>query len=182
MDTLLLYFALPIAIIILSIVLQKILRCPILVGATFFAILLIVAFTAFDSSFLIFVIIYTILSYVTAVLTRLICNLLEKFADCFNNGEKCICGNNRSRNDNNMNGRNTICCSNNSCNSSCNSNENNMNNTNSINNGQRSCFTLTSNQSEPVLFLTSKSNNPNCNNWNIRNGNYNTNNCCCRRR
>ena len=58
MDTLLLYFALPIAIIILSIVLQKILRCPILVGATFFAILLIVAFTAFDSSFLIFVIIY----------------------------------------------------------------------------------------------------------------------------
>lgn len=138
MDTLLLYFALPIAIIILSIVLQKILRCPILVGATFFAILLIVAFTAFDSSFLIFVIIYTILSYVTAVLTRLICNLLEKFADCFNNGEKCICG--------------------------------------------RSHFTLTSNQSEPVLFLTSKSNNPDCNNWNIRNGNYNTNNCCCRRR
>ena len=56
MNILLLFFALPIATIILSIVLQKILKCPILVAATFFAIYLIVAFAIFDSGFLIFVI------------------------------------------------------------------------------------------------------------------------------
>ena len=54
---LLLFFALPVATIILAVVLQKILKCPILVAATFFAIYLIVAFAIFDSSFLIFVIV-----------------------------------------------------------------------------------------------------------------------------
>lgn len=155
MDTLLLFFAIPVAIIILSIVLQKILRCPILVAATFFAILLIVAFAAFDSSFLIFVIIYTILSYVTAVLTRLVCNLIARFADCFDDDDGCICGNNNGntrRNGNNLNGRN------------------------------EATFTLTSSQADPVLFLTNRNSNPNCNNWNIRNGVSNNNNCCCRRR
>ena len=48
---LLLFFALPVATIILAVVLQKILKCPILVAATFFAIFLIVAFAIFDSSF-----------------------------------------------------------------------------------------------------------------------------------
>ena len=46
MNNLLLFFALPVATIILAIVFQKILRNPILTAATFFAIYLIVAFSA----------------------------------------------------------------------------------------------------------------------------------------
>lgn len=87
MNTLLLFFALPVATIILAIVLQKILKCPWLVAATFFAIYLIVAYTVFNSNFLIFVIAYTILAYIVASLTRIVCNLINcsrKFMD--NNG------------------------------------------------------------------------------------------------
>lgn len=51
MNTLLLFFALPVATVILAIVLQKILNNPLLVAATFFAIYLVVAFTAFDCKF-----------------------------------------------------------------------------------------------------------------------------------
>ena len=58
MNTLLLFFALPVATVILAIVLQKILNNPLLVAATFFAIYLVVAFTAFDASFLVYAIIY----------------------------------------------------------------------------------------------------------------------------
>ena len=72
MNDLLIYFALPVATIILSIVLQKILGSPILVAATAFAIYLIVTFAAFDESFLLFAIIYTILAYLTAIITRFI--------------------------------------------------------------------------------------------------------------
>ena len=70
---LLLYFALPIATIILAVVLQKIIKCPILVAATFFAVYLILAFSAFDTSFLVYAIIYTILAYIAAYLTKFIC-------------------------------------------------------------------------------------------------------------
>ena len=67
MNTLLLFFALPIATIILSVVLLKILKCPALVAATFFAIYLILTYAVFGSDFLIFAIVYTILSYITAI-------------------------------------------------------------------------------------------------------------------
>ena len=70
MNILLLFFAIPVAVIILSIVLEKILRCPFLTAATFFAIFLIVAFTVFDASFLVFAIVYTIISFITAVITE----------------------------------------------------------------------------------------------------------------
>ena len=78
MNTLLIFFALPVATIILSIVLQKILKNPLLVPGTFFAIYLIVAFAFSDSSFLVLTILYTILAYLTAVLTKWICCLLER--------------------------------------------------------------------------------------------------------
>ena len=64
---LLLYFALPIATIILAVVFQKIIRCPILVAAA-----------AFDASFLIFAIVYTILAYLAAAITRFICNFIGR--------------------------------------------------------------------------------------------------------
>ena len=75
--SLLLFFALPISTIILSIVLQKILKCPILVALTFFAIYLIVAFAVFDYSFLVLAILYTILSYITAWITKFFCCLIN---------------------------------------------------------------------------------------------------------
>lgn len=85
MNTLLIFFALPVATVILAIVLQKILKCPLLVAATFFAIYLIVTFAFFDASFLVFAILYTILAYVTAVLTRWICRLINMLEN-HNNG------------------------------------------------------------------------------------------------
>ena len=81
MNTLLLFFALPVATVILAIVLQKILNNPLLVAATFFAIYLVVAFTAFETSFLVYAIIYTILAYITAILVNTICRLLNALAN-----------------------------------------------------------------------------------------------------
>lgn len=77
MNILLMFFALPVATVLLAIVLQKIIRSPLLVAATFFAIYLIVTFAAFDISFLVYAILYTILAYVTAVLTKLVCNIIH---------------------------------------------------------------------------------------------------------
>lgn len=71
MNIILLFFALPVATIILAVVLEKILRCPVLTAATFFAIFLIVAFAVFDASFLIFVIVYTILAFIAAVIAEI---------------------------------------------------------------------------------------------------------------
>ena len=53
MNTLLIFFALPIATIILAAVLEKILKCPIAVAAVAFAIYLIVTFAVFNATFLI---------------------------------------------------------------------------------------------------------------------------------
>lgn len=91
MDIILLFFALPVAVIILSIVLEKILRCPILTAATFFAIFLIVAFAVFDATFLIFVIAYTIIAFITAVIAEFF------FRRCCDDDDehcrKCCCQN-----------------------------------------------------------------------------------------
>ena len=65
--SLLIFFALPLATILLAIVLEKILHCPILVTITFFAIYLIILFALFATGVitnlavgLIAIIIYTI--------------------------------------------------------------------------------------------------------------------------
>lgn len=76
-NLLLLLFALPVATIIIASILETVLKNPIAVGALAFAIYLIVAFAVFDASFLIFVILYTILAFVSAVITRVILNLVE---------------------------------------------------------------------------------------------------------
>lgn len=96
MNILLLAFAIPVATILLAIVLQKVLKCPLLVAATFFAVLLIITFAVFDSSFLVFAIIYTILAYITAVLTRFICNLISRFGL----RDNCLCDNTRNSDNN----------------------------------------------------------------------------------
>ena len=88
MNIILLFFVLPFATNIFSIVLQKILKCPVLVAAIFFAIYLILAYTVFGTDFLIFAIIYTILSYITAILTRLIMQLFRRI-NCTNSNSCC---------------------------------------------------------------------------------------------
>ena len=98
MNNLLVFFALPVATIILAIVLEKQIHCPFQVAAIFFAIFLVVAFAAFDASFLIYVVAYTIIAYVAAVITRLICNFIEDTL-----GES-------DENNNNDNHHNKNCC------------------------------------------------------------------------
>lgn len=97
------FFALPVATILLAIVLQKILRCPILVAITFFAIYLIASFAFFSGSLaeaLIATIIYTIIAFITAYIVRLICNLIERFGT---QQTSCGCGCNNNDNDNSSN-------------------------------------------------------------------------------
>ena len=85
MDNLLIYFALPLATIILAIVLQKLIKNPLAVAAVFFAIYLVVTFAAFDINFLVLAILYTILAYVTALLTQVICELISEHHHCNHN-------------------------------------------------------------------------------------------------
>ena len=80
--TIFVFFVLPLATILLAIVLQKILKSPILVAITFFAIYLIVAFVAFSDTLaeaLIAVIIYTIIAYITALIVMIICKCRRRF-------------------------------------------------------------------------------------------------------
>lgn len=104
MNILLLFFALPIATIILAIAAQKILKCPFLVAGVFFAIYLIVAFAAFDASFLVFAVVYTIIAFVTAVITNLITNFIE------NNDNDCGCERNNNISTNNVESNNLNNC------------------------------------------------------------------------
>ena len=81
-EMLLIFFALPIAVIIISIALQRIFRCPILVAAIIFAIFLIVTFIIDNLAFLIAAIAYAILSYLTAFLTCVICRFFNSCNSC----------------------------------------------------------------------------------------------------
>ena len=87
MNNLLIFFAFPIAVIIISAILQKLLKCPIAVAALIFAIFLIVTFAAFDETFLIATLAYTILAFITAFLVKLICesNNNNNLCDCLRN-------------------------------------------------------------------------------------------------
>ena len=72
MNNWLVLFAFPISTIILSITMQKLIKSPILVGANFFAIYLIVAFSAFDAMFVAYALVYAIFAYITAVMTQMV--------------------------------------------------------------------------------------------------------------
>ena len=85
MNLLLLFFAIPLAVIILSIVLQKILNCPWLVAATFFAIFLILTFTIGNIEFLVLAIAYTIISFITALIIKFICKIISEDGITFRN-------------------------------------------------------------------------------------------------
>ncbi|MBP3502503.1 MAG: DUF2651 family protein [Clostridia bacterium] len=116
MNFLLLFFALPVATILLAIVLQKILCSPILVAITFFAIYLIVTFAIFDETFLVFAIVYTILAYITAAIVR----FLRRFFRCQNNNNCDDDDNDSCNNDSCNNCDNDLCNNNGGNNNNCN--------------------------------------------------------------
>ena len=104
MNTLLIFFALPIAVIIISIALQKIFKCPFLVAAIIFAAFLIATFVIGNLIFLVATIAYTILSFITAVLTNIICRILRELdrREGERESQSC-CNRRRNRNTSNNN-------------------------------------------------------------------------------
>jgi len=109
MNTLLIFFAFPIAVIIISAILQKLLNSPIAVAALIFAIFLIVTFAAFDETFLIATLVYTLLALITALIVKFICesnnnnNICELLNCILRNNNLSDLLNNVSSNSNNNN-------------------------------------------------------------------------------
>lgn len=176
MNTLLIFFALPIAVIIISIALQKIFKCPFLVAGIIFAIFLIVTFVVGNINLLIATIAYTILAFITAVLTNIICRILREL-DRREGERESSCCNRRNRNSNSNNNNNetqllsiTGNCSNNDngnlltiSSNGCNGVENDLLtiNTGRSNNNGSSCNCNTSNDSIAVRANVFPNNNTN---------------------
>ena len=176
MNTLLIFFALPIAVIIISIALQKIFKCPFLVAGIIFAIFLIVTFVVGNLNLLIATIAYTILAFITAVLTNIICRILKELDRREGESESSCC-NRRNRNSNSNNNNNetqllsiTGNCSNNDngnlltiSSNGCNGVENDLLtiNTGRSNNNGSSCNCNTSNDSIAVRANVFPNNNTN---------------------
>lgn len=133
MNTLLIFFAFPIAVIIISAILEKLLKNPIAVAAFIFAIFLIVTFAAFDETFLIATLVYTIIAFITALVVHFlkrrsdnqnnICEILEELIrnNTDNNGNNC--NNNAVNTVENLLSNSTNCNTNtnsNNCNCGCN--------------------------------------------------------------
>ena len=78
MNTILIFVVLPLATIIFSIALQRILKCSILVALVIFAIFLILTYTVLGTDFLIFAILFAILAFITAFLTCLVCKIIRR--------------------------------------------------------------------------------------------------------
>ncbi len=89
MTILFIFFALPLATIIISIALQKILKNPCLVAAIIFSIFLIVTFAIGIIEFIIAAIIYAIISYITAVITCIVNRFIRRNTD----NDDCRCRN-----------------------------------------------------------------------------------------
>lgn len=174
MNTLLIFFALPIAVIIISIALQKIFKCPFLVAGIIFAIFLIVTFVVGNLNLLIATIAYTILAFITAVLTNIICRILREL-DRREGERESSCCNRRNRNSSNNNNETQLLsitgnCSNNDngnlltiSSNGCNGVENDLLtiNTGTSNNNNNGCSCNTSNDSIAVRANVFPNNNTN---------------------
>jgi len=137
MNNLLIFFAFPIATIIIAAILQKILRSPLAVAGFVFAIFLIVTFAVFDEMFLIATLVYTIIALITAFIVKLTCrnnnnednqSLCERLEEIALNLANSNNGNNNCNNSlsealeaisNNDNENNCNCNNNNNGNSNC---------------------------------------------------------------
>ncbi len=74
-EILLIFFAIPVAVIILSAIFETIINCPLKIAGIVFSIFLIVAFATIGSIGLVADIVYTIFSYITALLVKKISRL-----------------------------------------------------------------------------------------------------------
>ncbi len=75
MNVLLIFFAIPLAVIILAAILETFVHCPFKVAGIFFAIFLVVAFALGGTATLIVAaIIYTLIAFLTAAIVRLLIN------------------------------------------------------------------------------------------------------------
>lgn len=172
MNILLIFFALPIAVIIISIALQKILKNPLLVAAIIFAIFLIVTFIVNNLNFLIAAIVFTIISFITALITCIVCRILNRLE----RENSCCC---RRRGDRGCWWRReNNCC----CNDDDNNNNDNTNNVLTIRSipeeDVRSYQITGSDGSSTRINVIPNSNNSGSDNT----INENLNGCCCRRR
>ena len=114
MNLLLIFFAFPIAVIIISYILEKLLNSPIAVASLIFAIFLVVTFAAFDELFLIATLAYTLLAFITALIARYFCNrnesennICEKLNNILNTisenwNNNCNCNNDNDDDDDNI--------------------------------------------------------------------------------
>ena len=194
MNILLIFFALPIAVIIISIALQRILKCPWLVAAIIFAIFLIVTFIVNNLNFLIAAIVFAIIAFITAFITCLICRILNRiggddFCCCRRRDNSCCCRRDdscrRRRRDDSCNcrRRDCDCCDDDSRDNNFLTISNNQNDVSNFefsqnNNGSSYQITNSDGLSARINIIPNASNNTNNN---VNNGN--TNGCsCCRRR
>lgn len=101
MNNLLIFFALPLATIIIAVVLERLWNNYILVTLFTFAVYLIVAFAVGDSALLVLVIIYTFLAFIAAFLSMLF-RKINKRLRCLEeaaneeNDNHCRCHNNNN--------------------------------------------------------------------------------------
>ena len=160
---LLIFFVIPLAVIIVSIALQRLLRCPPLVAAIIFVIFLIVAVILNNFNVLILAIIFAILAYITAVLSCIICRILRenpRWLSC----TKCCDFDDRRRN-------NCRCC------------ERNNNENNNTNNNIATLNTAVSvddiDMFDTVELVSDNNFNSNVGNSGFNNNNCNNNNCGC---
>ena len=100
MNTLLIFFAFPIAVIIFSVVLEKLLKNPIIVASLIFAVFLILTFAVFGVNFLIATLAYTILSFLTAFIVHLLCRNEENEHNICDLLEDLLSNNSNNDNDN----------------------------------------------------------------------------------
>ena len=100
MTNLLIFFALPIATIIISIALQKIFKCPFFGSCNYICNILVVTFILGNLIYLVATIAYTILAFITAVLTNIVCRILRELD---RREESHCCSRERNQNSNNNN-------------------------------------------------------------------------------
>jgi len=86
MDILLIFFAIPFVVIVISIALQKILKCPILVASIIFSIALLIAIILSSTTLIIASIFYGILSFIVAFIVCIICKIFSnnKYSNTIN--------------------------------------------------------------------------------------------------
>lgn len=154
MNVLLIFFAIPLAVIILSAILESFINCPFKVAGIFFAIFIVVAFALGGTATLIVAaIVYTIISYITAVIIRFIIN--RRCNCCGNSEDNC-------RPCNNCDSCNS--CSRNNANNLNLNNFNDLSTLNALNNLSRIGVGLNNNLETPNVLSDSSNLNNNINN------------------